>query len=251
MTGGTAATGDAELLPRAAKRTKSSASGNNNDRREEDAAAEEERDDLQAKIVALWSGNGGNGEEQHPDNEDNAFAATVTLLSGQIDKLIKEGINAFHQAESASSELELLKREVEHKNQEIANLRAADEKNTAALSVRTLICALSSNNITTLTNSSPNYFCSHASNFTQNVLRALEQSRATARDIGKKAETEAHLRAEIFDATSKRDEAVMASAEAQRKTELLQEEVRGLKVKLSRATQEKLKLERDSVRFEK
>ena len=83
----------------------------------------------------------------------------------------------------------------------------------------------------------------------QNVLRALEQSRATVRDCSTKAVTEAHLRAELSLATGKRDEAVSAAAESQRKAVLLQEQIQNLKLKLSRATQEKLKLERDSVRL--
>jgi len=56
------------------------------------------------------------------------------------------------------------------------------------------------------------------------------------------------LRAELSLAISKRDDAVSAATESQRKVVLLQEELREHKLKLSRATQEKLKLERDSVR---
>lgn len=78
------------------------------------------------------------------------------------------------------------------------------------------------------------------------MLRALQQSRATARDACAKAVTEANLRADLSLAVLKRDEAVSAATEHQRKAALLQEELRDTKLKLSRATQEKLKLERDS-----
>jgi len=83
-------------------------------------------DDLQAKIVAAWN-----------DNEPEvALATTVAILSTQIDKLIKDGITAFHQAESSQNEVAQLREDIQRKDTEIASLRAAEEKNTAALSVR-------------------------------------------------------------------------------------------------------------------
>jgi len=82
----------------------------------------------------------------------------------------------------------------------------------------------------------------------QNVLRALEQSRSNARNNSVTAVTVSHLRADLANAIRLRDEAVSTSAEQERKAVLFHEEVRDLKLKLSRATQEKLKLERDSVR---
>ena len=94
------------------------------------AAAEEEyrgcNDDLLlAKIVATWK-----------DNEaEAALSSTVAILSTQIDKLIKEGIAAYHDAESSHNELAQLQQDMKHKDDEIASLRAAEEKNVKALSV--------------------------------------------------------------------------------------------------------------------
>ena len=47
---------------------------------------------------------------------------------------------------------------------------------------------------------------------------------------------------------TQRDEAVAAAAQQQRTVTLLQQEQKNLKLQLSRVTQEKLKIERDSVR---
>ena len=105
-----------------AKRSKTNSTGMAND-------ADDAGDDLQAKIVAAWKKDAGGDPEA-------AFAATVTLLSTQIDGLIKDGIAAFHQAEGGQNELAALQQEVARKDTEIANLRAAEEKNAAALSVR-------------------------------------------------------------------------------------------------------------------
>lgn len=79
----------------------------------------------------------------------------------------------------------------------------------------------------------------------QNLLRALEASRAEARENARAAVSEAGLRAELSFMTSQRDEALAQAEESKRKASLLQEELRVCKTKLSRATQEKLKMERD------
>lgn len=82
---------------------------------------------LLAKIVATWK-----------DNEaEAALSTTVAILSTQIDKLIKEGIAAYHDAESTHNELAHLQQDMKHKDDEIASLRAAEEKNTKAISVST------------------------------------------------------------------------------------------------------------------
>ena len=98
------------------------------------ATAEEEyrggNDDLLlAKIVATWK-----------DNEaEAALSSTVAILSTQIDKLIKEGIAAYHDAESSHNELAQLQQDMKHKDDEIASLRTAEDKNVKALSVSIFI----------------------------------------------------------------------------------------------------------------
>lgn len=66
------------------------------------------------------------------------------------------------------------------------------------------------------------------------------------RDASRAAQTEARLRGEVSSLRSDRDKAIGNGAEAKCKAGLLGEEVRLLKMKASRLTQEKIKVERDS-----
>lgn len=60
------------------------------------------------------------------------------------------------------------------------------------------------------------------------------------------ASIEARLRREASCLRSERDEAMADASDSKRKFSLLQEEVRMVKAKLGRVTQEKMKMERDS-----
>jgi len=70
-------------------------------------------------------------------------------------------------------------------------------------------------------------------------------SKTEAQDSSRAALTEAGLRAELSVMVSKKDEAVSSAEEYKRKATLLEEELRQVKMKLSRVTQEKIKMERD------
>ena len=82
--------------------------------------------------------------------------------------------------------------------------------------------------------------------FLQNLLKAVEASKASARDASRAAQTEARLRGEVSTLRSDRDTALGQCAESNRKVGLLGEEVRLLKARVTRLTQEKIKVERDS-----
>jgi len=103
--------------------------GSSNDENAASTAEKQGEDDLQAKIVAAWN-NQNNEEDQLNNHPDAAFAATLTILSTQVDKLIP--------SESHQSKLAHVQQEMTRKDAEIASLRAAEEKNTVALSVRTI-----------------------------------------------------------------------------------------------------------------
>lgn len=79
----------------------------------------------------------------------------------------------------------------------------------------------------------------------QNVLRAMEEARVAARDRSSNAVAEATLRAQIVSCTSKCDGAVADAAYAKRQSQLLSDELRQVKTKLSCAVAEKSRLERD------
>jgi len=80
----------------------------------------------------------------------------------------------------------------------------------------------------------------------KNLLRAVESSKADARDAARGAFVEARLRGEVTTLRSERDEALGTKAEAIRKSSLLEEEIKLLKDKVNRLIQEKIKVERDS-----
>lgn len=78
------------------------------------------------------------------------------------------------------------------------------------------------------------------------MLKAVESSKASARDAARAAQTEARLRGEVSELRSERDVAIGEHAEARRKVGLLEEEVRLLKSRIARLTQDKIKVERDA-----
>jgi len=71
-------------------------------------------------------------------------------------------------------------------------------------------------------------------------------SKSNARDASRAAQTEARLRSEIASMRSERDVALGTNAEMKRKSNLLEEEVRMLKSRVARLTQDKIKIERES-----
>lgn len=78
------------------------------------------------------------------------------------------------------------------------------------------------------------------------MLKAVETSKASARDAARAAQTEARLRGEVSDLRSERDTAIGEHGEARRRVGLLEEEVRLLKSRIAKLTQEKIKVERDA-----
>lgn len=80
----------------------------------------------------------------------------------------------------------------------------------------------------------------------QNLLRAVESSKASARDTSRSAQVEARLRTTISSLRDERDKAQIENTDHRRKNSLLEEELRSTKANLSRITQEKISMERDS-----
>jgi predicted RNase H-like nuclease (RuvC/YqgF family) len=78
------------------------------------------------------------------------------------------------------------------------------------------------------------------------LLKAVEASKANARDACRAAQLEAQLRGENANFRSLRDEAIGQKMETERKTQLLNEENRLLKARVARLTQDKIKMEREA-----
>lgn len=74
---------------------------------------------------------------------------------------------------------------------------------------------------------------------------ALDQSRTKTVDSANSILVEARLRAEVSTMMTQRDEAIGHAEENKHKVTLLQEQLHNQKIKLSRVTQEKIKMERD------
>jgi predicted RNase H-like nuclease (RuvC/YqgF family) len=79
----------------------------------------------------------------------------------------------------------------------------------------------------------------------KNLARALDHSRSQTQDAARSILVEARLRAEVTTMMSQRDEAIGQAEEYKHKATLVQEQLHNQQTKLSRVTQEKIKLERD------
>jgi predicted ribosome quality control (RQC) complex YloA/Tae2 family protein len=79
----------------------------------------------------------------------------------------------------------------------------------------------------------------------QNLIRAVEVSKVDVRDSSRSALNEAALRAELAIVATKKNEALGVAEEYKRKASLLEQELGQVKMKLLRATQERVKMERD------
>ncbi|GKZ01075.1 hypothetical protein MPSEU_001059100 [Mayamaea pseudoterrestris] len=161
---------------------------------------------LKEKLAAIWA------NVMDDNSESKAVAETVEVFSGQVESLIKAGLDAYQRWENANRECKILKEEIAAKNLEIDRLRAIEESNRTSM---------------------------------QNLLQAAEVVKTEARDVSRGALMAASLRAELNTISSKLDEALHQTEEIKRKNILLEEENLHIKTKLSRVVQEKIKLERD------
>jgi hypothetical protein len=86
---------------------------------------------MNKKLDATWK----NVEDQTVEFDD-AYDATKKLVSGQIEGLVRAGLDAFHQLENVSRELQLSKEDLESKSLELDRLSSAEEKNRETITVR-------------------------------------------------------------------------------------------------------------------
>lgn len=83
-------------------------------------------------------------------------------------------------------------------------------------------------------------------NVRQNLLEAVEASKANAHNASRAARTETSLRNEISTLKLEKEKVAETYIEAQRKMTLVEKEVGLLKSRVERLTQDKVKIERDS-----
>jgi hypothetical protein len=96
-----------------------------------DTAHVNDDESMNKKLDATW---------KHVDDRtvefDDAYDATKKLVSGQIEGLVRAGLDAFHQLENVSRELQLSKEDIEAKTVELDRLSSAEEKNRETITVR-------------------------------------------------------------------------------------------------------------------
>lgn len=97
-----------------------------NDNEEEEV---ETMESISEQLSAFWK------EAKSNQDFEKAFDSTMTLVSTQIEGLIRSGLDAFHRWENTSRELSLLQDEHKGKEKEFERLRAAEEKSRATVTV--------------------------------------------------------------------------------------------------------------------
>ena len=145
--------------------------------------------------------------------KDDAVVATLALVNKEIESLIRSGLQAYHGWESAKRDLSQAKEEVQAKDRELRRLVASEEQSRATIT---------------------------------NLLKTVEMTKSNARDASRVVQVEARLRADLSHLRAERNDALAEAAQAKRKAELLEEDLRTTKAKHSKVVQEKIKMERDS-----
>jgi hypothetical protein len=84
---------------------------------------------LKDKLVTVWS------NVVDEESESKAFTETVDAFSGEVESLIRAGLEAYQRWENGQREIMLLKEENAAKNAEIERLRSTDESSRATMQV--------------------------------------------------------------------------------------------------------------------
>lgn len=87
---------------------------------------------VEEQLKKLWQRN----KEWKEDDANEALDATTKLVYGQIESLIRSGLEAYHQLESTRRDLSQAKEECEAKDRELRRLRASEEQSRATITVR-------------------------------------------------------------------------------------------------------------------
>ena len=107
--------------------------------------------DVTARIEKIWQASSGNNTNENLEN-------TISLLVGELDSFIQCGLSAFKDLDSTQRQLKQAKELAETKSREAARLQSLDEENRQSLS---------------------------------NLLRAVESSKAEARNNSRSVQVEA------------------------------------------------------------
>ena len=184
-------------------------------------------------IRKTWEGTKDN------DEKEKAYKATLAILMDEVESLLRSGLEAFHNWEKTAHENMILKEELKGKEMELERIRVAEEKNRETIKVRQ---KFSTRRAGLPVSTHP---LVHQLLLPQNLLQASEKTKLDTQDAARAAVTAAALRADLAVTRNDRDEFQSQAEEAKRKSILMDDQLRNIKTKLSRITQEKLKMERD------
>lgn len=169
------------------------------------------------------------------------------IVFRELDNFIQGGLNAFHDKDELARELVQVKELSESRGRDVQRLKASEENSRASLSVS------KSSPVTDISFRACAFCCIaemlYSFSFviiSKNLLKAVETSKSSARDMCRSVQTEARLRGDVSNLRSERDTVIGEGAESKRKVILLEEEVRLLKARVARLTHDKIKVERDS-----
>lgn len=161
---------------------------------------------------ALEKGNGDLDPKEAEKRFHKAYDETLEIVGDHLDSIIQEGLKAYKQVDQLKHELTMVKETSESKDHELKRLRETDANHQKTI---------------------------------QNLLRAVAQSKTDAMEAAKTALVEVELRAEIQAAMAQKGKAEETASDCKRKYSLIEDELRQIKVKLSKVEQEKINLERD------
>ena len=97
---------------------------------EDDDDEETENGKQRAKVDEEKSGDG------YSESQPPVAADSVNLLTGEVESLMRSGLEAYQRWEEAAREAKSLKDEIALKNKEIESLRASEESSRATIQVR-------------------------------------------------------------------------------------------------------------------
>jgi hypothetical protein len=86
------------------------------------------------RLAAVWQ----NVDVDDDDSKSKAVEETLNLCTGEVEALIRSGLEAYHRCETVTRELNVLKDELRAKNKEIDRLRASEENSRATIQVQSV-----------------------------------------------------------------------------------------------------------------
>lgn len=86
--------------------------------------------DTKEKLKQVWEGT----------DKEEAMEETLSLVHGQIESLIRSGLEAYHGWESAKRDLSQAKEECDAKDRELRRLRASEEQSRVTITVSIVLC---------------------------------------------------------------------------------------------------------------